>query len=302
MRVGVTGSSGLIGSALVDALRARGDVVVRFVRPDSPPSVDQVIRWDPLRTTLDEKDLGRVGGFDAVVHLAGAGVGDKRWSQSRKQEILTSRTMSTNLLLEALRATANGTPMVASGSAIGYYGSRGDDEIDENSSRGQDFLAAVCDQWESTANEARRLGAIVANLRTGIVMTKEGGALQRQLPLFRLGAGGQLSTGRQWLSPISLEDEVRAILWVVDHRLEGPVNLVAPNPVRNRDFTKSLGALLRRPTFARVPAFALRVVLGTELANDVVLSSQRVLPNYLIKSGFSFLHGDTTSLLSAALN
>lgn len=301
MRVGITGSTGFIGSALTSALRARGDDVVRFVRPDSRYSDDEIIRWNPLKLSVDEGDLGRIGGFDAVVHLAGAGIADRRWSPQRKQEIVTSRTNSTALLVEALRATANGTPLLASGSAIGYYGSRGDEILDETSSCGGDFLAVLCAQWESAANVARQLGASVANLRTGIVMSTHGGALKKQLPLFRWGAGGQLSTGRQWLSPISLADEVRAILWVLDHRLEGPVNLVAPIPLTNHDFTKSLGTLLGRPTFARVPAFALKVALGGELATDVVLASQRVLPNYLINEGFTFTNDNVASILRAAI-
>jgi uncharacterized protein (TIGR01777 family) len=300
MRVGITGSSGLIGSALVSALRARDNEVVRFVRPTSASDGEPVIRWDPSRQLVDEGDLRRVGGFDAVVHLAGAGIADRRWTTARKQEILTSRTSATSLLVGALGSMATGTPILASGSAIGYYGSRGDEVLDETSSPGDDFLAGVCAAWEAAAAPIAQRGTVVASLRTGIVMSDRGGALKKQLPLFRLGLGGALSSGRQWLSPISLNDEVRAILWVLDHRLAGPVNLVAPQPLTNADFTKSLARLVRRGAWARVPAFALKIALGDELATEAVLASQRVLPKVLLDSGFTFDSADITSILHAA--
>jgi uncharacterized protein (TIGR01777 family) len=300
MRVGITGSSGLIGSALVTALRANGNDVVRFVRPTSASDGEPVIRWDPSRQVVDESDLRRVGGFDAVVHLAGAGIADRRWTTARKQEILTSRTNATSLLVSALGSIATGTPMFASGSAIGYYGSRGDEELDETSSPGGDFLAEVCASWEEAAAPIAQHGTVVASLRTGIVMSDRGGALKKQLPLFRLGLGGVLSNGRQWLSPISLNDEVRAILWVLDHRLAGPVNLVTPHPLTNADFTKSLARLVRRSAWVRVPALALKIALGDELATGAVLASQRVLPRVLLDSGFTFDNVDITSILHAA--
>ena len=191
--------------------------------------------------------------------------------------------------------------MLASGSAIGYYGSRGDALLDESSPRGDDFLASVCEQWEASTNRVSASGAAVAHLRTGIVMSTLGGALKRQLPLFRVGLGGRLASGRQWVSPISLDDEVRAILWVIDRRLTGPVNLVAPSPLTNRDLTASLGRALHRPTPATVPEIALRAILGSELTRVAVLASQRVLPEKLVASGFTFLHPNIESILSAAL-
>lgn len=301
MRVGVTGSAGFIGTALVGALRERGDIVVRFVRPASRALEGESVRWDPSRQLIDDDDLRRVGGFDAVVHLAGAGVADKRWSPARKQEILRSRTDSTQLLVRALRSLDTGVGALASGSAIGYYGSRGDEPLDETSSPGTDFLANVCIAWEHAALELAASGTSVSLLRTGIVMSRSGGALKRQLPLFRLGLGGRLSNGRQWLSPISLRDEVRAILWVIDRKIAGPVNLVAPAPITNRDFTRILAKETHRRAMAPVPALALKIALGSELATDAVLASQRVLPKVLVEEGFSFEDSTVASIVSSAL-
>jgi uncharacterized protein (TIGR01777 family) len=301
VRVGVTGSSGFIGSAVVAALHERGDDVISFVRPSGHSTAETTVRWDPSRQLVDDGDLRRVGGFDAVVHLAGAGIADKRWTPARKQEILLSRTGSTSLLVSALESMSSGTAVLASGSAIGYYGPRGDEVLDESSVRGADFLSDVCVGWENAALALNERGSIVTLLRTGIVMSQHGGALKRQLPLFRLGLGGQLSTGQQWLSPISLRDEVRAILWVIDHKIAGPVNLVSPEPLRNSEFTKALAHGLHRPAFARVPAIALQLVLGGELASSAVLASQRVLPKVLADTGFSFDNPTPDSIISSSI-
>jgi uncharacterized protein (TIGR01777 family) len=300
MRVGVTGSTGFIGTALVKVLEDRGDEVIHFVRPSSAKAKGRTIRWDPPRHVLDEGDLAAVGGFDAVVHLAGAGIADKRWSEARKNEILTSRTMSTALLVEALAST-KATPVLASGSAIGIYGSRGDEVLTERSVVGDDFLADVCVAWEAAATPLGASGTSVALLRTGIVMGKGGGALARQLPLFRFGLGGQLSTGEQWISPISLHDHVRAILWTIDNKISGPVNLVSPEALTNREFTKLLAQLMKRPALARVPAFALKIVLGPELTTTAVLASQRVEPGILTQTGFSFDDATPRAILQRAL-
>jgi uncharacterized protein (TIGR01777 family) len=302
VRVGVTGSSGFIGAALVAALRERGDDVVRFVRPDTTPTGDQVIRWDPSNDIVDEEDLRRVGHFDAVVNLAGAGIADKRWSPSRKVEISDSRLSSTMLLVHAMHVPGSGSDYVASGSAIGIYGSRGDEQLDETSTVGTDFLANICAQWEDVARPLETGGTTVSYLRTGIVMSASGGALKKQLPLFRYGVGGKLSRGTQWISPISLVDEVRAILWAIDHRLAGPLNLVAPASVTNADFTKVLGAQLRRPALLSVPRFALELVLGRELVREAVLASQHVAPAALLASGFGFSHPDIGAILKCSLS
>jgi uncharacterized protein (TIGR01777 family) len=301
MRVGVTGSSGLIGSALAAALHERGDEVVRFVRTDSPDTDDRIIRWDPDLHFIDEGDLARVEHFDAVVNLAGVGIGDDRWSPSRKRDILSSRINATALMVEALLTMSRKPAIVASGSAVGVYGSCDDDLLDESSFPGDDFLAEVCLEWEKATLPLEEAGIAVAHLRTGIVMSTRGGALKRQLPLFRAGLGGRLSNGRQWLSPISLHDEVRAILWILDQRLTGPINLVSPMPVRNKDFTKTLGQALHRPALLWVPAKALKIALGKELTTGAVLASQRVIPMALLKSGFHFDNPGPPSILRAAL-
>lgn len=301
MRVGVTGSSGFIGSALVAALLERGDDVVRFVRPDSPSATGDVIRWDPSRGLVDDGDVRRVGGFDAVINLAGAGIADRRWTNSRQETIRRSRIDATTLLVQLL-SEGSGTPILASGSAVGVYGSRGDESLDESSGQGDDFLACVCTDWEHATSPLERSGTTVAHLRTGIVMSSRGGALKKQLPLFRLGLGGYLGTGRQWISPISLRDEVRAIVWLVGTRASGPFNLVAPAALTNRAFTRALGRQLHRPARLPIPSAALQVALGRELVNGAVLASQRVVPTALLDAGFSFEDPDLESILSSALS
>jgi uncharacterized protein (TIGR01777 family) len=298
MRVGVTGSTGFIGSALVEALTERGDEVVRFIRPESAATSDSVIRWDPRRQIVDDRDLARVGGFDAVVNLAGAGIADRRWNSARKAELQRSRLDATTLLISTLRSMSSSTPQLLSGSAIGVYGSRSDEVLDESSTSGQDFLAQLCTKWEDASAPLRNQGTAVANLRTGIVMSRLGGALKRQLPLFRLGLGGPLGNGRQWLSPISLRDEIRAILWIIDHQMSGPVNLVCPTPLTNAEFARRLAQALHRLAIVRTPAAALKVVLGAQLTSEAILASQRVLPSALLESGFVFDDPDATSIIN----
>ena len=302
MRIGLTGASGLIGRATTQALTERGDTVVTFVRPAGGAATGETIRWDPAANDLDDDDLRRVGGLDAIVHLAGAGIGDRRWSDERKDLILQSRLASTALVVRAIESLASGVGVLASGSAIGIYGSRGSELLDETSTHGSDFLASVCRAWEDAAQPAADSGTVVTTLRTGIVMSARGGALKRQLPLFKLGLGGVLGDGRQWISPISLVDEVRAILSIIDQPEAGPVNLSAPDPVTNRAFTRALAHALGRPAMLRVPAVALALALGPELAHEAVLASQRVQPAKLINRGFRFAHPTTPELLVAALH
>jgi len=300
MRIGITGSSGFIGSALVQSLVERGDDVVRFIRPGSVPT-ESTVRWDPSRQLVDDADLKRVGSFDAVVHLAGAGLADKRWSEARKREIESSRTESTSLLVHAL-SSLDATPFLASGSAIGFYGSRRDDELDESSSSGQGFLATTCVKWEESAVALRARGAKVALLRTGIVLDRYGGSLKRQLPLFQWGLGGSLGNGRQWTSPISLRDEVRAIIWIIDHGVDGPVNLTCPTPISNGDLTVLLARAMKRPHIVQVPRIALNIVLGSQLTDEAVLASQRVLPRVLTEEGFAFDDPDTAAIIRRTLS
>jgi uncharacterized protein len=297
VRVGVTGSSGLIGSTLVTALRERGDSIVTFVRPDSPQTGDSCVRWDPSSAYVDETDLRDVGRLDALVHLAGAGIGDRRWSESRKAIILSSRVESTRLLGEVAQSLPEGVGFLASASAIGWYGDRGTDILDETSARGDGFLADVCHQWEGATGSLESRGTPVAHFRSGIVLSARGGSLKKQLPLFRAGLGGTFGSGRQWMSPVALIDEVRAILWIIDRQLSGPINLVAPSPLTNRDFTSELAIALHRRAFVNVPALALRAALGREMANELLLVSQRVVPQRLLTSGFEFRCPDAPSAL-----
>ncbi len=296
MRVVVTGSSGLIGRAVVAALRARGDDVTLLVRHE--PQGPSESQWDPAAGSIDP---AAITGASAVVHLAGAGIADHRWSTQRKAEILGSRVRSTDLVARALAASAPGSVLV-SGSAIGIYGNRGDEVLDERSETGHGFLADVCRAWEAATEPAASAGARVVLLRTGVVLSPSGGALGRQLPLFRLGLGGRLGDGRQWLSWISLADEVGAILHAIDEpALSGPVDATAPNPVTNGTFTSALAAAVHRPALLAVPRAALRLALGPELADEALLASQRVLPARLVATGYRFVAPDITTALTTLL-
>jgi uncharacterized protein (TIGR01777 family) len=301
MRIGVTGSTGLIGEALVSALSARGDDVVRFVRPNSSGVHGAMIRWNPASGDIDESDLTSVGSLDAVIHLAGAGIADQRWSDARKLEIESSRTKSTALLGEVMSTSRLRCTHLLSGSAIGYYGSRGDEVLDEHSSAGDDYLAQLCVAWEKAALPVEHAGGTVSWLRTGVVLTRQGGALKKQLPLFRAGLGGALGSGRQWLSAISLGDEVRALTFTLDQKLKGPVNLVCPTPLTNAQFTRILATAVHRPALLRVPKFALQIALGRELASEAILASQRIVPTVLSEAGFVFDSPDAASAVAAAL-
>ena len=296
MRVVVSGSSGLVGGALLGALRARGDTVVPLVR--RPPGPGE-LRWDPRSGTIDGAGLS---GADAVVHLAGAGLGDKRWSPARRRAIVASRVDSTTLLASTLAHMTVPPAVLVSASAVGFYGDRGDEELTEQSGPGTGFLAELCERWEAATVPAAQRGVRVVRLRSGVVLSASGGALARQLPLFRLGLGGRLGPGSQWLSWISLDDEVGVILHALDHAtLAGPVNATAPHPVTNGAFTRALGRALRRPAVLAVPAVALRVALGTELAQEMILAGQRVLPVAVTSAGYGFRHARVDDALAAAL-
>ena len=292
MTVLVTGSSGLIGTALVGELTAHGHDVVRLVRSGSSPSGatgTSTVDWDPDRGSVDLAALEAAGPFEGVVHLAGAGVGDKRWNPARKEVILGSRTSSTELLVTSLLQLSPRPPVLVSASAIGFYGDRGDEELTEESSRGPGFLADVAAAWERATGPADDAGIRVVHLRTGLVLAPKGGVLGKQLPLFRIGAGGRLGTGTQYMSWITLADEVAVILRALtDGRYAGALNAVAPTPVTNAEFTVSLARALHRPSFAHVPAAALRLALGAEMADETALVSQRVVPTALAVNGFAF--------------
>jgi len=296
MDVAVTGSSGLIGSALVGALRAAGHRPVRLVRR-AGAGADE-IAWDPATGVLDAASLEGIG---AVVHLAGAGIGDHRWTDAYKREILESRTRSTVLLAGRLAGLQRPPTVLLSGSAVGYYGESETATFTEASPAGAGFLAEVCVAWEAAAAPAVEAGIRTAFLRTGIVLSPAGGALKKTLPLFKLGAGGKMGSGRQWWSWISLDDEVGAIVHLLTAEVSGPVNLTAPTPVTNAEFTKVLGSVLGRPTFLPVPKFGPKLLLGGELADALLFTSQKVLPSELTRSGYTFAHPTLDGALRALL-
>ena len=294
MTVAITGATGMIGSALVTRLRARGHTVRRLVR--SSPQAGDVV-WNPNGTALDERVLD---GCDAIVNLAGAPIA-QRWTSSHKRAIHESRVRGTTLIATAVAAMRVKPRVVLSGSAIGYYGDRGDEPLDERSTSGSDFLAGVARDWEAAAAPIAAASVRLVLLRTGIVLSPDGGALAQLLLPFKLGLGGPIGSGRQWMSWISLDDHVSAM----EHALatdgvHGPVNLVAPNPVQNAHFAKVLGHVLGRPALMPVPAFALQLALG-EMAERTVLASQRVAPHALLTSGFSFAHATLEAALAADL-
>jgi uncharacterized protein (TIGR01777 family) len=284
MRVAVTGSHGLIGTALVRALRADGHGVVLLVR-GAAGGPDEV-SWDPAAGVLDPAALA---GVDAVVNLAGAGVGDHRWTAAYKRTLVQSRVLTTRTLVTALGTVDPAPRVLVSGSAIGAYGDRGDEVLTEDSARGNTFLADLVRDWEAESDRARAAGIRVVNPRTGLVLARHGGAFQPLLRLSRLGLGGPIGNGRQWWSWITLPDTVRALRFMIDSPdLTGPVNLTAPTPERNRDVMRALGRALRRPALLPAPAPALRILLG-EFAGDI-LASQRVVPKALTRAGFTFEH------------
>ena len=296
MRIAITGSTGLIGSALSEHLVGDGHAVVPVVRRAAGPDE---IGWDPSAGRLDASDLA---GVDAVVHLAGAGISGRRWSDEYKRVLLDSRVEGTTLLAARLAELGVAGPRVlVSASAIGYYGDRGDEVLDESSPRGDGFLAEICRAWEAATAAASDAGLRVAHIRTGIVLTPKGGALKKMLPLFKLGAGGRFGDGRQWMSWISLTDQVRAIAHLLTSAVDGPANLTAPAPVRNSDFARILGEVLRRPTWLPVPEFGPKLLLGGELADALLFDGQRVHPTVLAGDGFTFDHPDLESALRAEL-
>lgn len=293
MKIAITGSTGLVGSALSSALITAGHDVVRLVRR-SPAGADEV-RWDIEAGTIDEGALEDVG---AIVHLAGESIG-QRWSAGVKQRVLGSRVDGTRLIAEAA-ASLPGNPVLVCASATGFYGDRGDEEVDESAARGDGFLADVVEQWEAAADPARAAGVRTVHLRQGIVLSRGGGALQRLLLPFKLGAGGKIGSGRQWWSWASLDDTVAAYLFALEHPLEGAVNVSAPGATTNLDFTKALGRALHRPTILPLPAFAVKALFG-QMGKEMLLEGQRVVPTKIVGAGFAFNQPDIDSGLASAL-
>jgi uncharacterized protein (TIGR01777 family) len=287
-RIAVTGASGLIGSALVGYLKSEGHTVQRLVRR-ATVAPDE-IRWDPKTGYVD---IDALRGVDAVIHLAGVGVGDKRWTKRYKSEILNSRLLGTTTIANAV---AEVKPQVfISASAIGWYGDSGNRAVVESDSVGQDFLAAVCREWESAADLAGDIRTV--KLRTGLVLDPTGGALGRMLPLFRFGLGGKLGSGKQWWSWITLHDVIRAIVFSLEKKISGPINLTSPNPVTNQEFTSALARAMKRPALFPAPAIALKIALGG--FSSEVLGSKKVMPNALTEAGFQWDYPHISTALQA---
>jgi len=297
MQVAVTGSSGLIGTALAAALRADGHRVIRLVR--AGPAAPDTLMWDP-RAERGGLDPGSLDGVGAVVHLAGAGVADKRWTQGYRAEIRDSRVQGTRALVSALAAMAAPPGVLLAGSAIGWYGDTGGREVTESDPAGRGFLPGVVRDWEAAAREAAPAGIRVVTLRSGIVLSRHGGILGRLLPLFRLGLGGKLGSGRQMMSWIGLPDWVAAARFLLDRAdITGPVNLTSPNPVSNAEFTAALAHAVHRPAVFPVPVPALKLAVGG-VSSDI-LSSARVTPKRLLAGGFGFQHAGIAGALAAEL-
>jgi uncharacterized protein (TIGR01777 family) len=295
MRILMSGASGLIGTALSSHLAADGHTVTRLVRREA--KTDE-IKWDPAAGVLDPAAFD---GCDAVINLSGAGIGDKRWSDDYKKELLASRLQATELLAGTMAALDVPPSVFLSGSAVGWYGDRGDERLDELSTPGDDFLSDVCVQWEAATVAAEKAGIRTVHLRSGMVLSRKGGALKKQLPLFKLGLGGRFGNGHQWQSWISIDDEVGAITHLLSAEICGAVNLTAPNPVTNSEFTSTLAKVLHRPAVLPIPTFGPKLLLGGELVETLLLNGQRVSPTALQRSGYEFHHATLDVALRAVL-
>jgi uncharacterized protein (TIGR01777 family) len=298
-RILLSGASGMLGGALRKVFATRGLPVLQLVR--RPPACSDEIRWNPAGSPVIEESDEKLGGLAAAVHLSGASVAAHRWTSAYKREMTLSRVVSTHELATLLAGLKNPPQVLLVASATGIYGDRGDEVLDESSAPGSGFLADVCQEWEAAAEPARAAGIRVVHLRFGVVLGPGPGALAKMAPVFRLGLGGRMGSGRQWMSWISLADAVRAMLFVLDTPgLAGPVNLTAPKPVTNMEFTRAMGVVMRRPEVLPVPAFALRLALG-EMADEALLASARVMPARLMAAGFQFEYPTIVDALAVAL-
>ncbi|TKK80655.1 TIGR01777 family protein [Herbidospora galbida] len=296
MKIAVTGASGLIGTALTASLRQSGHEVLSLVR--RPPTSPGQVQWDPAGGVLDPADLA---GVEAIVHLAGAGIGDHRWTDSYKRTVIESRRMGTSTLVRALNAMDKPPSVLLSGSAVGYYGDTRDRIVDETAPRGAGFLADVCGAWEEAAQPARQSGMRVVTMRTGVVLSKRGGMLGQILPIFRIGMGAPLGSGEQYLSWISVPDWVSAARFLLGADIDGAVNLTAPEPVTNKTFTKEVAAALKRPSMPlAVPGFVLKTAVGG-FAEEGILMGQRAVPARLTAAGHHFSHPTIKEALADAL-
>jgi uncharacterized protein (TIGR01777 family) len=290
-KIVVTGASGLIGSALCAQLKSDGHQVIKVVRRAA--RVSDEVSWNPLKAEID---LAGLEGADAVFHLAGAGVGDKRWSAAYRSEILNSRLLSTTTIANACEQIQ--PEVFISASAVGYYGETGDRSVTETDRGGEDFLSIVCREWELAANQAPSVRTV--KLRTGLVLDPTGGALGRMLPIFKFGLGGKLGSGKQWWSWITLHDQIRAMIFLMNSKIEGPVNITSPNPVTNQEFTAALARALKRPAIFPAPAFALRAALGG--FSSEILGSKKVIPKILLENEFEFDYPHLLEALTALVD
>jgi len=298
MKILISGASGLVGQTLTSVLRRDGHTVVRLVRPGGEPAPGDV-RWDPMSANID---LPAMEGADAVIHLSGASIAGGRWTPARKAILRSSRVDLTRVLVDALASLRQKPKVFVSASATGYYGNRGDEILTESSEPGTDFLALLARDWEAEAMRAELAGIRTVLLRFGLILSAGGGALPQMLMPFKFGVGGRFGSGNQWMSWIALEDAVRVTCSAIaDDRLAGPLNVVAPNPVRNKEFTRIVAAALHRPAMFPAPAFALRIALG-EMADSLLISSQRVVPKRLLAINYSFRFDDLTVTLHAILD
>ena len=296
MKVLITGSSGLVGSALTNFFHANGNEVIRLLRKSV--STGSPV-WDPEN---GEIDLTGIRDISAVVHLAGDNLAEGQWNDRKKNSILSSRVNGTKLLSKYFVASGHKPSVIVSASAVGFYGDRGEERVDEASEPGKGFLADVCKQWEEAAASAVDAGVRVVNLRFGVVLSAGGGALKKMLLPFRIGLGGVIGSGKQYMSWVSIDDVTGMIQHIISNEaVRGPVNLVSPNPVSNREFTKALGQILNRPTIFPMPAFAARIVFG-EMADELLLSSTRVIPKKLMDSGYEFRHPELGGAFEQLLN
>ena len=291
MKVAITGSTGFLAQGIIPALESAGHEIVPVVRPGSPRAG---VPWDPAAGTID---VGGLDGVDAVVHLTGVGVGDRRWTAARKRLLRESRVDATDLLVDAFRRMERPPRAFISASAIGYYGDRGVQVLDESSAPGAGFLADLCIDWERAALAAADLGVRVATLRTGIVLERGGALFKRLVPAFKFFVGGKLGDGTQYQSWISRADHAAAVAWILEGDVSGPINVTAPEPVTNAEFTRAMAAALRRPAVMSVPKAAIALALGRELA-DELLASQRAIPGVLARGGFTFQHPTIEAALS----
>jgi uncharacterized protein (TIGR01777 family) len=297
MKILISGSHGLVGTALIKALESEGHEIFRLVR--YAPHSDVEIEWSPDRYSIA---LARLEGFDAAINLAGESIAEGRWTEEKKQRIRESRVKGTKLLGDALANLTASPKTFICASAIGIYGNRGDEILTEGSAPGNDFLAEVCVEWEKATTLATEKGIRVVNTRFGVILDANGGALAKMLPPFRMGIGGKIGSGKQWMSWIALDDVVGALKFALGNEtLSGPVNFVAPNPVTNSQFTKTLGKVLSRPTLFPIPAFGVRLVFG-EMADALLLSSQRVEPERLKATGYQFQYSQLGEALGHALH